>query len=234
MSKKGWGLIIIGVIVVLGFQNCGTSLMSSFRSFPSSSVQAENPLPFDHPDVDIVPQGSPVQGRLVMGDQVFLESVFRDIFAPTGTREDIVGYVNAVLYQEFTSTQNMLGRGCDLNEEGSLIYCYESIANIDTSMGAGTSSIREAARVQVCRRIIANSTVVEPVISAIRGNQSTPNQNSIEAMIQLFFPAGNAPNLLNSELLGLDAEMASAGETLNNRWSILLLTLCESPAWQVL
>ncbi len=209
-------------------------MISSFRSLPSSSVQAENPLPFDHPDTDIVSQGEPVQGRIVMGDRYYLESVFRDVFAPSGTDVNIVNYVNTVLIQEFSTTQNMLGRGCDVNEDGSLFYCYDSIANLEIAMGAGTSSIREAARLQVCRRIISNSTVVASVVNEIRSNQSTPNANSIAKLVELFFPAGNAPESINSELLGLDAEMAAGGETVENRWKILLLSVCESPAWQVL
>lgn len=227
-------ILVSTIFLATVFQNCSGSPFAGMRSSPSNSVQAENPLPFEHPATEIQPQGDPVSGQLILGDRLYLQSVFRDVFTPPGSAADVVNYVETVLYQEFVPVQGALGRACDVNQDGTLDDCGASVPNLDIKMNAGTSSIREAARLQVCRRLLGNNRILETMVSQVKGNQATPNATSISALVFLFFPAENVPASLNSKLMELDQEMAEAGESLETRWSILFLTVCESPAWQVL
>lgn len=222
------------VVLLVVFQNCSGTPFSGMRSYPSNAVQADNPLPFDHPTTEISNQGDPVSGKLVMGDRLYLESAFRDIFIPPDSPTNVVNYVEAVLFQEFAPIQSALGRACDINQDGTSDDCLGSTANVDIKMSAGTLPIREAARIQVCRRILGNNTMVELMINQVKGNQPTPNDVSVAALINLFFPAQNAPLSLNAKLIELDQFMATSGESVKDRWAILFLTVCESPAWQVL
>lgn len=234
MKIKILATLIISIFVVVVFQNCSSSLLPGMRSMPSTAEQAKNPLPFEHPDPDIGYQGKPVSGQMVIGDRLFLQSVFRDVFAPPGSPANIVEYVDAVIYQELGQVQTALGRSCDINQDGTTDDCFSAFQNVDIKMNAGTSSIREAARIQVCRRILGNATMVQSMISQVKGNQPTPNDQSIAAIVYLFFPADNAPSTLHSSLKELDQNMAEGGESVADRWAILFLTVCESPAWQVL
>lgn len=229
VNTRRFFISMVGVIV-LGFQNC-----TGFVSAPSGqSSESSLDLPFDHPTTPVSVTGAVATGNILIGDRDFLESVFIDVFDSPTASQNVRGYINAVLIQEFGPTQQMLGRSCDPLEQGTLYHCSGQISNVDIAMVPTSSAIREAARVQVCRRLIANDDVLANVLAKIQGRQSTPNEASVTAAIQLFYPAQESALQVGDKLLQMDEVMAENVETVKNRWRLILLTLCEAPTWQIL
>jgi hypothetical protein len=219
-------------MLVVGFQNCSKFAVTFAGA--SSKSQSVDSLPFNHPDVTIAAQGAVVTGNIKIGDRDYLESVFTDVFAsPKLTREEI-GYLNAVLNQEFGTTQQLLGRSCDPIETGTADRCYGQLTNADTVMLANSTSIREAARIQVCRRLFANDSLLGVVIGKIQASETTPSAETVTAAIELFYPAQDSALGVLPALLNLDQQMAAASESVSDRWRLIFLTVCESPTWQVL
>jgi hypothetical protein len=215
-----------GALVLFGFQNCTSSFLSA-RS--STSVN----LPFTHPDTESRIQSGVAKGTLPLGDRDFLHSVFANIFASND--QNVINFLNAVMNQEFGEVQGMLGRPCEVASDGSAIPCNSSFANIDVAMGASTSSIREAARIQSCRRLFANDTMLAVAIGHARGGTvGEPDPLGISTAIRLFYPAQDTVQEIAGDLEQFNEKMIQGGETAANRWRALFLVLCEAPTWQIL
>jgi hypothetical protein len=215
-------LHLAGLLVLMSaFQNCT-------KGFSSAGKGSD--LPLGHPDTGLVI----MQSHVVLGDREYLESAFSNVFSQAGVTSGQSGYLANVLLQEFLPQQGSLGRACDPLYDGSIENCYYLIDNANINMSAASSSIREAARIQVCRRLLANDLLLQAMIGQVSGNQSTPNAQSVTAIIQQYYPAkDSAPSLIDS-LLNLDATMAKQGESTADRWRLIFLALCESPEWEVL
>lgn len=220
-------IIVLCSPTALLFQNC-TGVGS-----PPPPFSAYN-LAYNHPDPNTSSSGVLAQGHIVMGDQEYLQSVFVDVFSVPDQDPNVTGYIAAVIQQEFLPEQFMLGRPCDPFETGDLSGCNYLVSNIENVMLASSSAIREAARIQVCRRLLANNYVLANAISKVQGDQDTPNDMSVIAAIRLFYPASDNALAVQSALLSMDETMAAASENVTDRWRLLFLTLCESPSWQIL
>lgn len=232
-SRASHRVAIGSLLIAIGlgfFQNCGL-----VQGFGVRSVE----LPINHPSVaeeENVDSGPLVASKLVLGDKEYLESVFRDVFAPAGTPQGIVQFVDAVLNDEFVPAQNVLGQPCSVVEQASSAPCHGILLNMRTTTSPSTSTIREAARMQVCRRLVENDSVLSHFVARVRGSDPSPVATSAAAVVRSFYP--NAPDALVSEtaveLLNLDREMARNSERLIDRWRMLVLVPCESPDWQAL
>lgn len=230
MSHKKWiPILFLSSVVITIFQNCAPNMFLAARGDGMT-----NNLSIDHPDISGPNLAKTAAGHILVGDREYLESVFLDVFSSPQASPDEQNYINAVIYQEFAPEQQMLGRSCDPLQDGTLNRCNYSLTNVDTAMLANSSAIREAAQVQVCRRLLANDGVLAVVLGKIRGSQSAPTDQSIAGMIELFFPVQDGAQDAKSALLELDRAMAQKPESLTDRWRLLLLTVCESPSWQVL
>ena len=227
--KLKW-LIGIGLLVSLGFQNCS----GFFSGKSGSDDQSTLDLPSGHPAEPDPIIAAVATGSIVLGDRDFLESVFRDVFDSSIGTADTRNYLNAVLNQEFGPTQQMLGRSCNPLEEGTTERCGGQLTNVNIAMQASTSAIREAARIQVCRRVLANDSLLNIAVLKVRGQQSTPNKASVVAAVGLFYPTLEDTQDLGQKLQEMDQVMAQNAETEKNRWRLIFLTLCEAPTWQIL
>ena len=220
------GLSVAGAAFLMLFQNCGGSFLSAKSS---SSLD----LPFGHPGTEPQIASGVAKGSLPMGDIDYVHSVLADVFH--SANPDVLSFISAMRYEELGEIQAMMGRPCEVSTDGSYYPCNNSLSNIDVAMGASTSSIREAARIQVCRRYLANDTMLSVAIGNARdGSVGEPDAQAVAKAIRMFYPASDEAQNVLGDLMNLDTKMKSAGETSADRWRMIFLTLCESPGWQVL
>ena len=221
------GLVSFGAI----YQNCGNGFMYGQRSVE---------LPSTHPSIESAEdtQSTAVQTKtkLLIGDQRYLSSAFREAFLTPESDANEKGFLEAVLVQEFHSEQHLLGRGCDPIEHGDGGVCAGIINNASIAMSPSTSSGREAARLQVCRRVIANDTMMRRLVAKISPKDITPTAETLEEVVRLFYPNTDQEVVDASvnQLIALDYEMAKGSERILDRWKLLVLTVCESSGWEML
>lgn len=209
------------------FQNCGRV----FTGF-SESEEASLALPLEHPSIERETKTAVAKGELRMGDRDFIESVFLDVFSSGDPGAQ--GFLEAVLYQELAVNQHVLGRSCEPAEDGSSHDCAGAMPNMDLPMDPKTSSIREAVRIQTCRRLLANDTMLGIVIQKTKGPGPAPDAASIEKAIRLFYPAQDSAQEAARMIMKMDEQIARDGNNDYDRWRAVLLILCESPTWQML
>lgn len=227
--KKHWSLFfLIGLGCGMFFQNCTGA---GFAAKPATVTTVD--LPYGHPSIDIT-SGPVMSGQIVLGDQLFISSVYRDVFDSPSASAAAKTFLQNVLYTELNKVQQSLGRSCDPLSDGNLRNCQYMISNADTAMNAASSAIREASRIQTCRRLLASNEVLSNVVAKIGQIQTPPAADTISAAIGLFYPANPIVQGAQTDLANLDQSMANGKETASDRWRILLLTLCESPTWEVL
>lgn len=226
----------LAVFCVLGvmYSNCSRDVTTLGLSSKSGGSSIQQELPFGHPDTSLESKGALVMGQLTLGDGDYVKSVLRDIFENQAPTQPIKDYVESVIWDEFTRNQSAFGRSCDPLSDGSYWPCYFMETNVNITMSSQSSSVRQGSVIQACRRILANDTVLSAVLGTISGGRSTPSSDSIKSAAGLFFPAAIHDPQLLGHLEDIDQTMAENSEKVMDRWRILLLTLCESPAWQIL
>lgn len=239
LAKWPWSLrfLPIAAVFVLGatslfFQNCSQNFSVTASSYN---------LPINHPSIsdttDVLPEPPVVaSSKILIGDQRFLESAFREAFLTPQSPSNETGFLDAVLYQELWREQHLLGRGCDPIEGGDNTSCNPSLGNANLGMNASTSSGREAARLQVCRRVIANDVMLARAVGKVGDWNRGPDVASIPEIIRLFYPNTDQDivDATAAKLNELNTEMQMGGESVLNRWKLMFLTVCESSGWEVL
>lgn len=229
--RKHWPLLaatMVGTLFGL-FQNCG---MQGFRVRGGDVMTFD--LPSDHPPTPDQPVIAPASGSLVLGDRDFLESYLFDVFAAVPANSGYEGYLQEVMYQEFMGIQQLLGRPCDPLRMGTNRVCGYRTSNMLVAASPASYSMREAARIQVCRRILANDSVVSVLRSKIGTDTFTPSATTLPAAYALFFPAGELSESVKEAFVQLDEAMVDGNESEISRWRAIFLTLCEVPTWQVI
>ncbi len=218
-----FALVGFVVLLVLGFQNC------SARHEITKSIN----LPLNHPPLESV---DGLEARPPIGDRDYVESVFKDVFLSSDSALSEIQAVEYYLNSEFLYSAHLWGRPCDPYESGDLSLCGYVYANADLDMAARTSSGREASRLQLCRWMVTNDTLLNRAKAKVADNDPTPNADSVSKVVKLFYPALEETPLASAiaALLDLDRAMARANESVVDRWRILFLTVCETPGWVVL
>lgn len=237
MSANAWSrtkllnfaLIVLGAIsIVSAFQNCGISAFGT----PVASLD----LPLNHPSGDGSVSTATIQSKVVLGDRDYLESVFRDVFLSDQSSINDVNTLNYFIAVELSPMTHILGRSCDVSETGDGRRCEYLTSNTQLAMNAATSSAREAARIQLCRRATSHQSLLLQAVNKVRGTNSTPNDQSILNIVRLFYPFIDdvSASEIQSSLAKIDRDMKQASELPEDRWRILVLTVCESPGWEIL
>ncbi len=207
------------------FYNCGS---------PKHMVStSDSSLPQSHPPLASSASGL-TQNRLLLGDAFYVLSVFRDVFTFENSSEGVRTFVEKVLTEEILTVQGEYGRACSVFHDGSLEKCNGILYNQSLTMKSTSSSLREAARIQTCQRLVSNDTVLMELINRIRKTTTTPSRQSIEMILKLFFPTQDSTQDFIEPLLKLDQKMAEASEKTIDRWRLITLAICEEPGWQLL
>lgn len=221
-----YSTVFIGVFFfTLLFQNCG-----QFTATSSSSEQ----LSPNHPPIEIEQKASVTRDRLLLGDAFYVMSVFRDVFAGENSHPDITGFVEYVLREEILSAQTEFGRACSLFHDGALQNCNGNVFNQSINMKSSSSSLREAARLQTCQRLVNNDYVLTQLINKVKGSSDAPTKESVSRIVLLFFPALDSTKDFETSLLKLETRMVAGAEPVIDRWRLIVFSVCEEPGWQLL
>ncbi len=204
------------------FQNCGQFIATSSSN-----------LPLNHPSVSNKQSGASTD-RLLLGDAFYVMSVFKDVFTDVNSSAEVVTFVEQVLRDEILSAQTEFGRACSLFNDGALQNCNNNASYQAIAMKSFSSSLREAARLQTCQSLVNNDSVLNGLISRVKGQSENPSKESISLIVQLFFPALESLPTYLEPLLDMNSSMNSRAEATISRWRLIILTVCEEPGWQLL
>lgn len=218
-SSVRYLLMSLAALSIASQQNCAPEMVpSQYRSLSSES------------------SFSSVQGKPVLGDRVYIESVFRNVFLTANSSAEEKFQLEYAFITELSPAASVLGRACDPYKDGDVIGCYYTLSNAKLQMSAATSAVREAARAQICRAIINRDEYLNNVKANINSSAIVPDRNAARAIVQLFYPAVEGAELENllEPLMALDKEMAFSVENAKDRWRMMVLTVCESEGWTLL
>lgn len=218
-------LFVVVFVVGSTFQNCAK------HNFVESSVNLSS-LSQSHPDLEPVLEKT--TSEILLIDRVGVNSLLSDVFLTNvSSASDIAAFQN-LFSAEVLLQQHMYGHPCDIVANGSTLDCGYNFANLTIGMSQSSSTIREASRVQMCRRLVAQDGLLNTLVARIRGKDVTPTSESLQTAIQLFYPAWEDNGEIVSALQSLDYKMAVSSESIKDRWRVIILTICESPYWEIL
>jgi hypothetical protein len=209
------------------FQNC------SNQNFlvPTSGG---NVIPMSHPEVQTFapPTGSVTVLPLI--DRKGVQSILSEVFLSSGTIEPDNTAFNNLFASEILLQQHMFGRPCDVVTTGSFLDCGYNLSNLTIGMNQSSSTIREASRIQLCRRLVSHDSLFNNLLHRLGVTNQAADVASLQRAIQLFYPAWENSISALQALLGLVTKMASQGEDSQSQWRLVVATLCESPYWEIL
>lgn len=217
----------LAALSLLLFQNCAAN--------PFGRPISLN-LPSNHPSVEAQAEAALVTSKPVMGDGQYIRSVFEDVFLSPSSSADARNRVAAYLNAELLPTLHLWGRACDPMEMGSIDACYASVSNSQLAHDPSTSSGREAARLQTCRRLTSDSVTLNEVVQKVKGNETAPSATSASGIVRLFYPTWSEGEVsqVQTKLSELDLQMAKSAEKVEDRWRVMVLSVCESSGWELL
>jgi hypothetical protein len=208
------------------FQNC------SNQNFLHPNKSPTHNLPANHPAIEGFNATS--SSTIALLDRKGIESVFRDVFINEGVTENEQTAFDNIFAAEILTQQHMFGRPCDAVATGTMLDCNYNLANLSQGMDQSSSTVREASRIQLCRRLVSRKGLLIPLLSRLGVLNQSPSESSIQSAIELFYPRWDNPAEARLALMKLDAQMANRNESIQNRWSLIISTICESPFWEVL
>lgn len=218
-------LFLIFFVVGSTFQNCAN------HSFVENSVNLSS-LSQDHPDPQPVLEKS--TSELLLIDRVGVHSLLSEVFLTNVLNATDIAAFHGLFNAEVLLQQHMYGHPCDIIASGSTLDCGYNYANLTIGMSQSSSTIREASRVQMCRRLVAQDGLMNTLVARIKGEDVTPTSESLQRAIQLFYPSWEDNGEIIIELQSLDYKMAMNSESTKDRWRMIILTICESPYWEIL
>lgn len=89
---------------------------------------------------------------------------------------------------------------------------------------------------QLCMRLTASDELIANLRTRVQTEAGSlaadPSAESVRSLYQLFFIGQEPSPEMTQKLLELDTLMRNQLENLNDRWRMLILSVCESPDWQ--
>jgi hypothetical protein len=194
------------------------------------------PAPAPVPDAGIVvpPAVIPPQAELTLGDREYIDSVLKEIFTPTGQEHDL----DAILKAEIRASIGVFGGTCNVYSSAGLSDCSaqdkSQLSTVDVGAAARqpSSAAREARRIRACEQIVDLPSAMQAAVAKIPSASldTPPSAPQIAAAFDLFYPGQNLPSDTQDALAALvEGELATPGAS----WQLLMLTLCQSPGWQI-
>jgi hypothetical protein len=220
-------LFVISFALSFGFfQACSKSPFGS-----EHKVTQE--LSVSHPDLGPSLKANFGQTRIPVADlPLIISRLLVSFFGEDQDEYSSAAQAN-LLKAELVPVQQAVGGICEIARVGSQQDCNFNTVHLGNKLISATSTLREAARIQACMRLTSDAGSLNALVTRIQGNSSGPEYFSIEALVQQFYPEGNPASLAN-KLISVDRNLASANESVTNRWRFLVQLVCESPGWQVL
>lgn len=226
-------LILVQSIIFILFFGIGTLFQNCANSnFFKTTDQNNNILPQNHPD--LTPSSSSNSGVITLIDHKTIQSFFYSIFINEGSSQKTINELSIILSSEIIMQQNTFGYPCDPISSGDFSECNYSLANLSTPLSQSSSTIREASRVQTCRRITSNNDLLLAAIENIHAQNEFPNSSSILKALRLFYPALSEVDEPLNALIVLSNQMAQNEEDHFTQWRLIINIICESPYWELL
>lgn len=232
MKSKFWYRFKIVALSLAGGGMINSVFVNCSGPFQSTAMSID--LPVQHPDIEEFRAPAAAQSNVQIADRIYIESFLRDIFTSSESNKAENDALSSIFMTEIWPTQHHLGGACSLYDDGSFRNCYYVATNQLNSFYAASSSPREGARYQTCRRLVATDGLMNAVIKKLPPRTNTPDMESVIAAIGLFYPSLESPEVVAAKILEADEAAAYNRESVMDRWRLVFLGLCESPGWQVL
>lgn len=219
-------LLLLSTIVLNSFQNC--SGMTQFDLDAATDMSLSSTYATDHPG-PMKPE--PPKQKILVANRVFVAALMRDIFKRSNEDDWLEGQINKwILYRPA-----QFGGACNTYSSQSQKDCNGDVANVNMAANVDDNTIRESYRLQFCRTTLGFDEFVDSALSRVSiARNHTPDADKILQVYSLFYQDTEAEPLVVESLVALDESLKAANEPLLERWRALLLTLCESPNWQLL
>lgn len=169
-----------------------------------------------------------------MIDQKGVQTFLSEIFINDGVSDEGKNNFSKFFAAEIIPQQHTFGRACDITTTGLFSQCNLNLANLSNGMSMTSSTIREASRIQLCRRLVTDESFLAPLLSRLNVSGDEISETMIQNAAFLFYPAWDSHPEIISSLKKLELEMLNSGESFSSRWKIILDVLCESPYWEIL
>lgn len=224
-------LFISTLLIGVWFQNC-----SAFMSLQENRKESSSNgfLSVNHPDVTPTAERTSVGITLIdqLGVTSTLENIFQTESSGSSDRKAFFDLIHAEIHPQ----QHAFGRPCDIIATGNYSDCFFNLTNLEMGMWKSTSTVREASRIQLCRRLVANNNLLNTAVNQVKGKDLTPTEASLRKVVTLFYPAWEDDSLGNviQALVALDYKMALNSEPIFDRWRMVFVTICETPYWETL
>ena len=170
--------------------------------------------------------------ELQIGDRSYVESVLLQVFDAKGTSAE--SYILSDIYSrvEFGGACDIYSsadNGTTTSREFPKENCYTGVGIVQPS---NSNPMRFSLTTNVCERLVADSARMAVIRNKIFTDKQwrKPDDVSVNKAWGLFFPTYSADSSIVRELKEL-GELSGSDE---NAWKHIVLTMCISPAWQVL
>jgi hypothetical protein len=192
------------------------------------------PAPLSDAGIVVPPEVIPPQAELTLGDRGYIDSVLKEIFTPTGQEPDL----DVILKAEIRASIGVFGGSCNVYSSVGLSDCTQQVKEQLTTLDVGaaarqpTSAAREARRIRACEQIVDLPSAMQAAVAKIPSASldTPPSGGQIAQAFDLFYPGQPLPKDAQDALAALVADEAA---TPGASWQLLMLTLCQSPGWQI-
>lgn len=167
--------------------------------------------------------------KMALSDRTYVYNKLYNLFA-LDAEPTMQERVRKILEKNIQAFPQIFGGPCSEFDEHGLAGCQEDLSNQDAAMTPTSFAARQALIITTCEKILDSDDSVE-FVSAKFGSGILDSEK-IFKLYGLFYPEQELdPELLQN--LRQISKLADPSESSNASWRYVLLTLCQSPEWQI-
>ena len=222
--------IVGGFVLTQAYQNCAPLQTEGFVTMASESPHGDSDGTANHPVADQQKE-LPSRKQLVV-PRTYAASLFRQVF--TSTKYPVTN-LEAQIDKWIMYKGAQFGGACNFYSSYSSRDCNGSAANANNASYTDDNTVRESFRIQMCENILGQNAAVSAALEKVSlTTDSAVNAVNLSAAYSLFYRSAPAEPLVVSSLVDMNKSLTEKSETALNKWRAILLTVCESPGWQLL
>jgi hypothetical protein len=224
------GVVVGGFVLTQAYQNCAPLQTEGFVVMASESPHSEADGTSNHPVAEQEKE-LPSRKQLVV-PRTYVASLFREVF--TSTKYPLTN-LETLIDKWIMYKGAQYGGACNYYTSYSSRDCSGSGANVNNASYTEDNTVRESFRIQMCENVLGQNASVSGALEKVGLTvDSVVNTTNVSAVYSLFYRSAPAEALVVSSLIDMNKSLAEKNETALNKWRALLLTVCESPGWQLL